>query len=122
MMALGAQPHYRAVATGPVGPVSTGPLSGALSHVFLVNQRLVNGCENESQGIAPEPSRHAPSSKGRCVPQTNVSEVENHAVLCVESVVEPFSTCTVHGQRSRGNPFTLRVRIHDTRTLAIDHV
>ena len=31
----------RAVATGPVGPVSTGPLSGTLSHVFVVNQRLM---------------------------------------------------------------------------------
>ena len=31
----------RAVATGPVGPVSTGPLFGALSYVFVVNQRLM---------------------------------------------------------------------------------
>ena len=31
----------RAVATGPVGPISTGPLSGVLSHVFVVNQRLM---------------------------------------------------------------------------------
>ena len=32
---------YTIVATGPVGPVSTGPLFGALSHVFVVNQQLM---------------------------------------------------------------------------------
>ena len=52
-------------------------------------ESTVNGRENELQGVAPQSSRHAPSSKGRCVPQTNtVSKVETRAVLCVESVVQ----------------------------------
>ena len=51
-------------------------------------ESTVNGCENEFQGVAPESSRYTPSSKGRCIPQTNISEIETRAVLCVESVVQ----------------------------------
>ena len=55
-------------------------------------------------------------------PQTNISEVKTRAVLCVESVVEPFiqylaipALCIANVLR-----YTYIVCIHDT--LAIDHV
>ena len=64
----------------------------------VCGESTVNGGENEFQGVAPESSRHAPSSKGRCVPQTNISEVETRAVLCVESVVQYLLIANVLGE------------------------
>ena len=71
----------RAVATGPVGPVSTGPLCGVLNHVFVVNQRLMAARTSFKASLPslPDTPHHL---KDVAFPK------RNRAVLCVESVVQ----------------------------------
>ena len=81
---------------------STWPLSGALSHVFVVNQRLMTARTSFKASLPslPDVPHHL---KDVAFPkQTFRKSKPVHAVLCVESVVQFLAIPALW--RSRGNP------------------
>ena len=97
----------RAVATGAVGPVSTGPLSGALSHVFVVNQWLMAARTSFKVSLPslPDTPHHL---KDVAFPKRTFRKSNPCCALRGVSGSVPGHSCTVQSQRSRGNPLTCR--------------